>query len=164
MSFTLSKRSKDNLRGVHPKLVRVVERAIQITDIDFGVTCGIRTEIEQKQLVAAGKSQTMNSKHLRQSDGFGHAVDLVAWVHTDGGAHISWETNLYDNIADAMKRAAREVNLSLRWGGAWHIDDIAVFDGTAEDAMMQYIDLRRSQGRRPFIDGPHFEISDIKNR
>lgn len=159
MSFKLSNRSRDNLRGVHPKLVRVVERAIEITKVDFGVTQGLRTEIEQEQLVAAGKSQTMKSKHLRQDDGFGHAVDLVAYVHTDGGAHVSWELNLYDDIADAMKRAAREVGLSVRWGAAWQVNDITVWQGTMEDAMMSYIDLRRSQGRRPWIDGPHFEIS-----
>lgn len=159
MSFKLSNRSRDNLRGVHPKLVRVVERAIEITKVDFGVTQGLRTEIEQEQLVAAGKSQTMKSKHLRQEDGFGHAVDLVAYVHTDGGAHVSWELNLYDDIADAMKKAAREVGLSVRWGAAWQVNDITVWQGTMEDAMMSYIDLRRSQGRRPFIDGPHFEIS-----
>lgn len=159
MSFKLSNRSRDNLRGVHPKLVRVVERAIEITKVDFGVTQGLRTEIEQQQLVAAGKSQTMKSKHLRQDDGFGHAVDLVAYVHTDGGAHVSWELNLYDDIADAMKKAARDVGLSVRWGAAWQVNDITVWQGTMEDAMMSYIDLRRSQGRRPFIDGPHFEIS-----
>lgn len=159
MTFKLSNRSRDNLRGVHPKLVRVVERAIEITKVDFGVTQGLRTEIEQEQLVAAGKSQTMKSKHLRQEDGHGHAVDLVAWVHTDGGSHISWELNLYDDIADAMKRAARDVGLSLRWGAAWQVNDITVWQGTMEDAMMSYIDLRRSQGRKPWIDAPHFEIS-----
>ena len=161
MTFKLSKRSRDNLRGVHPKLVRVVERAIETTKEDFGVTCGLRTEIEQQQLVAAGKSQTMKSKHLRQDDGFGHAVDLVAYVHTDSGANVSWELNLYDDIADAMKRAAREVGLSVRWGAAWQVNDITVWQGTMEDAMMSYIDLRRSQGRRPWIDGPHFEISQL---
>lgn len=161
MSFKLSNRSRERLLGVHPKLVRVVERAIEITKVDFGVTCGLRTEVEQQQLVAAGKSQTMKSKHLRQEDGFGHAVDLVAYVHTDGGAHVSWELNLYDDIADAMKRAARDVGLSVRWGGAWQVNDITVWQGTMEEAMMSYIDLRRSQGRRPFIDGPHFEVSSL---
>lgn len=161
MSFKLSNRSRERLLGVHPKLVRVIERAIEITKVDFGVTCGLRTEVEQQQLVAAGKSQTMKSKHLRQEDGFGHAVDLVAYVHTDGGAHVSWELNLYDDIADAMKRAARDVGLSVRWGAAWQVNDITVWQGTMEEAMMSYIDLRRSQGRRPFIDGPHFEVSSL---
>ncbi len=161
MSFKLSNRSRERLLGVHPKLVRVVERAIETTKVDFGVTCGLRTEVEQQQLLAAGKSQTMKSKHLRQEDGFGHAVDLVAYVHTDGGAHVSWELNLYDDIADAMKRAARDVGLSVRWGGAWSVPDITVWQGTMEEAMMSYIDLRRSQARKIFLDGPHFEVSEL---
>jgi peptidoglycan L-alanyl-D-glutamate endopeptidase CwlK len=159
MTFALSQRSKNNLMGVHPKLVQVVGRAIELTKVDFGVTSGIRTQIEQEQLVAAGKSQTMKSKHLRQADGYGHAVDLVAWIHTDGGSHISWELNVYDDIADAMKKAARDIGLSIRWGAAWNIDDLTVFSGSAEEAMMSYIDLRRSQGRRPWIDAPHFELT-----
>lgn len=156
MTFKLSQRSKNNLKGVHPKLVRATELALTYSDVDFGVTCGLRTQTEQELLVAAGKSQTMKSKHLRQADGYSHAVDLVCYV---GG--ISWELNLYDNVADAMKKAAREVGLSIRWGGSWHIDDLTVFSGSSEEAMMQYIDLRRSQGKRPFIDAPHFEVSGI---
>jgi len=161
MTFALSQRSKNNLMGVHPKLVQVVGRAIELSTVDFGVTSGIRTQIEQQQLVAAGKSQTMKSKHLRQSDGYGHAVDLVAWIHTDGGSHISWELNVYDDIADAMKKAARDVGIGITWGGAWSVEDLTVFSGTAEEAMMSYIDLRRSASRRPFLDGPHFQTCGL---
>lgn len=154
MTFKLSERSKGKLAGVHPTLVKCVERAIELTKVDFGVIYGLRTEEEQRRLVDAGKSQTMKSYHLRQPDGYGHAVDLMAYV--DGNA--SWELNLYDDIADAMKKAAREVNAHIRWGAAWQIDDIRVWSGTMEQAMMAYIDLRRSEGKRPFIDGPHFEL------
>ena len=157
MTFKLSQRSKNNLKGVHPKLVRATELALTYTDVDFGVSCGLRTQTEQELLVAAGKSQTMKSKHLRQADGYSHAVDLVAYI----GGSVCWELNVYDNLADAMKKAAREVGLSIRWGGSWHISDITVYSGTAEEAMNEYIDLRRSQSRRVFLDCPHFEISGI---
>ncbi len=157
MTFKLSQRSKNNLKGVHPKLVRATELALTYSDVDFGVTCGLRTQTEQELLVAAGKSQTMKSKHLRQADGYSHAVDLVAYI----GGSVCWELNVYDNLADAMKKAAREVGLSVRWGGSWHISDITVYSGTAEDAMNEYIDLRRSQSRRVFLDCPHFEVSGI---
>ena len=150
MPFKLSSSSLKKLEGIDPKLADVVKRAIEISKVDFGVTEGLRTLATQKKYVAAGKSQTMNSKHLT-----GDAVDLVAYV----GSKISWELNLYDNIADAMKQAAKEKGVSLRWGAAWQIDDITKFNGTMEQAMDQYIDLRRSQGKRPFIDGPHFELS-----
>lgn len=154
MSFKLSTKSKNRLKGVRPELVSVVERAIELTKVDFGVTCGVRTIKEQEALVASGASQTMNSMHLPQQDGYSHAVDLVAYV----GSRVSWELNLYDDIADAMKVASKEVGLPLKWGAAWSEGDVRTYGGTAEDAMNNYIDLRRSQGRRPFIDAPHFEI------
>ena len=150
MGFTLSKRSLDRLLGVDDDMVRVVKKAIDVTKIDFGVICGMRTLEEQEALVAKGASQTMKSKHLE-----GLAVDLMAYV----GGRASWELNLYDDIADAMKEAAKLENVPIRWGAAWHIDNIANWDGTMEEAMNAYIDLRRGQGRRPFIDGPHFELS-----
>lgn len=153
--FKLSKRSLERLEGVSPKLINVVHRAIEITKVDFGVTQGLRTIDQQKEYVRTGKSQTMNSKHLPQFDNYGHAVDVVAYINGD----ISWELNLYDDIANAFAKAAREQNVSIRWGAAWHIPNIAKWNGTMEAAMMDYIDLRRQQGRRPFIDGPHFELS-----
>ena len=149
MSFQLSQKSLDRLEGVNEHLINVVKTAIVLTDIDFGVICGMRTVEEQQALVDKGASQTMKSKHLD-----GHAVDLMAYV----GGRASWELNVYDDIADAMQKSAREVGTPLRWGAAWHIDDIRDWDGTMEEAMNAYIDLRRSQGRRPFIDGPHFEL------
>ena len=150
MTFKLSQRSHDRLVGVNPKLVEVVNRAIQVTTVDFGVTEGLRTIETQEAYVKAGKSQTMNSKHIG-----GNAVDLVAYI----GGGVSWELNLYDNIAEAMREAALEVGLPLRWGAAWNVPDICKWTGSMEDAMNHYIDERRSQNRRPFIDAPHFEIA-----
>jgi len=149
VTFRLSNRSLARLKGVDPKLVECVKYAITVTKVDFGVTQGLRTVEEQRKLVASGASQTMNSKHID-----GKAVDLVAYI----GPRISWELNLYDDIADAMRRGAKEVGTPLRWGAAWHLPDIRAWQASMEDAMTAYIDLRRSQGRRPFIDGPHFEL------
>lgn len=148
--FKLSGRSIDKLEGVKPELVEVVEKAITLTKVDFGVIEGLRTEEKQRELVAAGASQTMKSKHLT-----GDAVDLMAYVNGRG----CWELNVYDEIADAMKEAAYELDVMIRWGAAWNIKDLALWEGTAEEAMNHYIDERRSQGKRPFIDAPHFELS-----
>ena len=150
MTFKLSQRSIDRLDGVRPELKAVVLRAIEITKVDFGVSEGLRSEETQRKYVAAGKSKTMKSKHL-----VGEAVDLVAYV--DG--NVSWELNLYDDIADAMAQAAREVGMLMRWGAAWNVADICEWADTMEDAMNHYIDTRRSENRRPFIDGPHFEMA-----
>tara|TARA_S200002703_G_scaffold32572_2_gene28386 strand:+ start:1227 stop:1694 length:468 start_codon:yes stop_codon:yes gene_type:complete len=154
MAFNLSSRSRSRLEGVHPDLSAVVHRAIELTKVDFGVTQGVRTLAQQEANVAAGKSQTMKSKHLIQDDGYSHAVDVVAYV----GPDVSWELNLYDDICDAFAQAAREMEVPIKWGAAWSEGDIRSYPGSAEDAMMAYVDLRRSQGRRPFIDAPHFEL------
>ena len=155
MAFKLSGRSLGKLEGVHPVLVDTVKRAIEVSSVDFGVIYGVRSLAEQKRLYEAKRSQTMKSKHLVQEDEYSHAVDLMAY----DGSDPSWDIVMYDDIADAMKEAALETGAKICWGAAWQIDDIAKWDGTMEQAMNAYIDLRRSQSRRPFIDGPHFQIS-----
>ena len=149
MAYKLSTRSQERLMGVEPELKEVVYEAIKVTKIDFGVIEGLRTEEKQKQLVESGASQTMKSKHLE-----GRAVDLMAYI----GGRGSWELNVYDEIADAMKEAAIKVDVAVRWGAAWTVTDIREWEGTMEDAMNSYIETRRSEGRRPFIDAPHFEL------
>ena len=147
--YKLSQRSLDRLDGVKPELVDVVKRAIELTTIDFGVVQGLRTEEEQKALVEKGASKTMKSKHLT-----GDAVDLMAYI----GGRGCWELNVYDEIADAMKAAAIELGVAIRWGAAWTVADLREWEGTAEEAMNSYVDERRSQGKRPFLDCPHFEL------
>jgi peptidoglycan LD-endopeptidase CwlK len=146
MTFTLGNRSLKMLEGVHPDLVRVVRRAIQLTPVDFTVLEGMRTVDRQRALVKSGASQTMNSRHLT-----GHAVDLGAWV--DG--QVRWDWPLYYPIARAMQVAAQELGVPIRWGGHW--GDL-VAEGDPEEALERYAALRRSQGRRAFLDGPHYEL------
>ena len=108
--FTLGRRSRMRLEGVHPDLVRVVERAIGLTSVDFTVLEGLRDRERQARLVAAGASRTMRSRHLT-----GHAVDLGAWA--DGT--VAWDWPLYHKIAEAMKQAAEDLGIALEWGGDW---------------------------------------------
>ena len=154
MSFTLSSRSLSKLEGVHESLVNIVKEAIKVSKVDFGVICGTRTKSEQAELVKKGASKTMNSRHLPQeSTGKSHAVDLMAYI----GSRASWELNLYDDIADAIRVGAVMEGVDVTWGGAWH-KTLNDWDGSAQDLMNEYIDLRRGQGRKPFIDGPHFQL------
>ena len=155
MAFKLSGRSLNKLEGVHPTMVDTVKRAIELSKVDFGVIYGVRSLAEQKKLYEAKRSQTMKSKHLVQEDGYSHAVDLMAY----DGSDPSWDIVMYDDIADAMKEASIETGAKICWGAAWHINDISEWSGTMEQAMNAYVDLRRSSGRRPFIDGPHFQLS-----
>lgn len=157
MTFKLSRRSLDRLEGIDDDLQAVVKMAITLTKTDFGVVQGMRTIEQQKELVAKGASQTMKSKHLE-----GKAFDIMAFIN----GRASWELSVYDDLADAIKEAAINLNVPICWGAAWataempYPMDIRKWEGTMEEAMNAYIDLRRSQSRRPFIDGPHFERID----
>jgi len=114
--FRLSQRSLMRLVGVHPDLVEIVKLAIQRTAVDFMVVEGLRTAERQRELVTAGRSQTLNGLHLRQADGFGHAVDLAPLV---GGA-IPWnEWAKFEELADVVKACAAALGVSVEWGGDW---------------------------------------------
>ena len=107
MAYKLGSRSLKNLSGVHPDLVAVVKRAIEITEQDFSVIEGVRTVKRQRELVKSGASQTMNSRHLT-----GHAVDIAPYP-------LSWDCEYFYPIEDAMQQAARELGVALEWGGDW---------------------------------------------
>ena len=122
MSYILSARSKKRIADIHPDLQKVIERAITLTEVDFTVLEGMRTKTRQKKLFKSGASSTMNSRHLT-----GHAVDLGAYI----AGSVRWDWPLYYKIADAVKRAARELEINIEWGGDW----------------------------KSFKDGPHFQLS-----
>ena len=148
MGYKLGKGSLRELEGVHPELVAVVKRAIELTVQNFSVHDGLRTLAEQQKLVAAGASTTLNSRHLS-----GHAVDLVPYIN----GKLRWEWEPIHRIAEAVRTAARELNTPLRWGGAWDIEFTAS-DDAPEDLVADYVSRRRAAGKKAFIDGPHFEL------
>lgn len=117
MSNSFSARSRKNLQGVHPDLIRICERALEHSPMDFTVVEGLRTIERQRTLFAEGKSLTMNSRHLPQPDGFGHAVDLYPFY--EGRVQVDAPASAYRQIAEAMKAAARELGLTITWGGDW---------------------------------------------
>jgi peptidoglycan L-alanyl-D-glutamate endopeptidase CwlK len=110
MTFKLGSTSLARLKGVHPDLVKVVQRAIEITPIDFTVLEGLRTRDRQKKLVARGASKTMNSYHLT-----GHAVDIAPLVE----GKVTWDWKYYHQLAPAVKQAAKELGVNITWGGDW---------------------------------------------
>lgn len=153
MTYRLGTGSRRELEGVHPDLVRVVERAIEITEVDFSVHDGIRTVAEQEEYVRTGVSHTMNSKHLPQSDGYGHAVDLVPYIN----GRLRWEWPPILKIAAAMRQAAEELGVGIVWGACWERLD---HDTRSPARMMDdYADKRRRQGKKPFLDGPHYQLA-----
>ncbi|WP_026790333.1 M15 family metallopeptidase [Pleomorphomonas oryzae] len=153
-NFVLGVRSRDRLVGVHPSLVMVVERAIELTEQDFTVLDGVRSLARQKVLKAQGKSKTMLSKHLRQSDGFGHAVDIAPVVN----GSVVWSFEKIRPIVLAMRLASIEKKVTITWGSIWDRNLAQLPDtlpGIA-DAVEAY------KARHPgpdFLDGPHYQLA-----
>ena len=145
--FKLSARSLKALEGVHPDLVKWVKATLAHSSVDFVVIEGLRTEARQKELVASGASQMMNSRHLT-----GHAVDLAAWV----GA-IRWDMGLYYRIAEAGQKACDETGVPIRWGGSWSRLDTS--DAPPDQMVADYVAARRKAGKKSFVDAGHFELS-----
>lgn len=139
-TYKFSPKSLAKLEGVHPDLQRVVSRAMTYQIIDFSVNEGVRTRERQAMLVAQGKSQTMNSKHLKQLDGYGHAVDLypspIDMVKLNKSNPV--EVCRFGVLAGLMLLAAKEECVRIKWGGDW--------DGDG-----QTLD-------HSFFDAPHFEL------
>lgn len=125
--FRFSQRSESNLKGVNSDLVKVIRCALEITPVDFIVIEGLRTQARQKELVAAGKSQTNNSRHLT-----GHAVDIIP-------VNTKWQIEEFKPLLKAVKQAADELGVKLRFGINWKNDPSLP------------IETR-------FIDAPHVEI------
>lgn len=110
MSFAFGPRSLEKLAGIHPDLRKVMDRAIEITTLDFAVTEGLRTEARQRELVAAGASTTMKSRHLT-----GHAVDIAPYA----AKKLRWDWPLFHQLAPVIKQAAADVGVPIEWGGDW---------------------------------------------
>lgn len=122
MRFKFSERSENNLIGIHVDLVKVVRRALEISEIDFTVIEGVRTKSRQAQLFKQGATKTLNSRHLT-----GHAVDIVPYP-------LDWSDKAaFGKLAKAMFAAAKELKVAIRWGGDWNrngrSDDETFYDG-----------------------------------
>lgn len=157
MTFVLGTKSKNELIGVHPSLVEVVHEAIKTTLVDFSVHDGLRTITEQKEYVRRSVSKTMNSKHMKQSDGFGHAVDLVPYIN----GKLRWEWRPIYHIAAAVQTSAEKLGVQLCWGGVWDhlLHELPDGADALERAVNAYVDRRRKAGKAAFIDGPHYELA-----
>jgi peptidoglycan L-alanyl-D-glutamate endopeptidase CwlK len=140
MPYALGPKSRERLSGVHPDLVKVIERAIQLTQQDFMVLEGVRTPARQKQLYAQGRTApgpkvtwTLNSNHfINPKTGYGHAVDLVPFP-------VDWSHAKLDVVSKAMFAAAKELGVAIRWGADWDRDG-----------------KPREKGE---TDSPHFELA-----
>lgn len=111
----LNEKSLKKLDAVCPRLVSVMGAAAIICPIEFQITEGLRSKETQLQYFNAGKSRTLLSKHLKQNDGFSHAVDIVVII--DGKAN--WDLKNYERVAKYVKVAAQQLDIPVEWGGDW---------------------------------------------
>jgi len=154
MNYALGAKSLRNLAGVHPDLVRAVERAIQITSQDFTVFEGLRTPERQEEYLRRGVTRTRNSKHLRQPDGYGHAADLVPII----AGVPRWEWGAIWPIAAAMQQAARELSTPVTWGGVWD-RSLAALETGAEGLRSSVAAYQTRHPGPDFLDGPHYQLA-----
>lgn len=148
--YKLGKKSLAELAGVEADLVRVVKRAIEITEQDFSVHDGVRTEAEQRENVRRGASKTMKSKHLE-----GRAVDLVPYIN----GQLRWEWPPIYRIAVAVQQARKELGVDLIWGGVW---DKRMSEYGCDIPKEAETAVRLYTIRHPgpdLIDGPHFQLA-----
>lgn len=154
MERKFSQRSKDNLVGVHPDLIKVLTLALEKSKSDFTVTEGLRSHETQRKYYDQGHSKTLTgSRHLKGSDGYGHAVDVIFASKTDP---YNWD-RIFE-IADGIRLAAIELNIPIRWGGAWHYRLNEESGRTARELNANYLRTQRETGKKPFVDGVHFEL------
>lgn len=151
--YVLGEKSLKELKGVHPNIIKLVKRAISISEIDFSVHDGLRTLEEQKKLVAKGASKTMNSMHRKQSDGFGHAVDLVPYVNGE----LRWEWPLIWPIASAMSRASKDLGIPITWGSVWD-KKMHEYGSSVEQLKAEVEAYKKRHAGSDFLDGPHFQM------
>lgn len=156
--FRWGPRSLAELKGVKHELLECATLALtRYSEVDFMCYDGIRTKDEQAHYVKIGTSQTMDSKHLPQPDGFGHAVDLVPVV----GGIPKWDWDLIYKIALAMDLASSQLGIAnhIRWGGAWD-KTLADFGNDADAYKQATRDYADRHPGKDFLDGPHFEWKD----
>lgn len=116
--MALNERSKKNLVGVHPDLIRVVDEAYDLAQaegFDFIITEGVRTMKRQRALVAQGLSQTLKSRHIPGADGLSKAIDFAVLIEGE----LTWKFASFKPVADCFKKAAEKLGVPIIWGGDW---------------------------------------------
>ena len=148
-----SKTSKRRLETCDQRLQDLINLALTKSPLDMGVASGHRTEAEQFKLVEDGLSETMDSKHRSNPS---LAVDVFAFVNNEA----SWTEEDLLVVAEAVKESAIELDLPVRWGGAWRIYDIRN-DLTMSEMHQFHIDSKLNAGEEITAidrDFYHFEI------
>ena len=126
----LSKSSSANLATCDVRLQIICKRALEVSKIDFGISCGYRSPEDQLKAFQSGKSKidgiNEKSKHNYSPS---LAVDIFGYVN--GKADYSIPVMSY--LAGVMDAVSADLNIPLRWGGNWDGDGIIITDQSFDD-------------------------------
>jgi len=136
--YVLSEASIEKMKGVHPKLIELMKKAISNSPYDFKIVQGLRTAEYQNELYQQGRTKpgkivtkldgyNKKSNHQAKADGYGHAVDIAVCGHYDqNGNYVKYTTDaeMFDNkklveISRHVKAVAKEMGMEIVWGGDW---------------------------------------------
>lgn len=146
---TLSFSSKIKLDTCVQPLITLMEASIENAPFEFRITCGIRSQAEQDELLRIGASRIKSSKHQ-----IGCAVDIVPWINNVP----RWDWSLYFKLATHIREVAKQLDINIIWGGSWNQN----FTNTVvnpEILQKLYIQKCKDARKKPFLDGPHFELT-----
>lgn len=135
----LSQRSLNNLKGVHPNLIKLITEAIKDTPVDFTVVAGVRTQAEQQALYAQGRTKPgkivtnadgvrNKSNHQPKADGYGHAVDLYPFYNGSVQVNDPQVLAKLKIISLHIKSKASLLGIPVQWGGDWKFVDPPHFE------------------------------------
>lgn len=151
--FKFGERSQKNLIQVHSTLRQAAEYAIAYSSVDFGVYEGVRSVEKERENIRNGTSKLSNPRdcmHCIQSDGYGHAVDLVPFIN---GVY-QWDWKACYEIAKWMQQYCFRYGVTIRWGGVWDLP-LNKLSLNLEREVEAY--RVRHEGK-DFLDGVHFEL------
>jgi peptidoglycan L-alanyl-D-glutamate endopeptidase CwlK len=122
--------SKERLATCHDDLQKIMESAIALSPIDFGIACGHRSIADQQKAFNEGKSKidgiTKKGKHNYSPS---LAVDVYAFVN----GKASWDAKELCVIAGVVLAVAANYGIKLRWGGNWDMDSQIISDQSFQD-------------------------------
>lgn len=151
-----SSRSRRNLRGCEPVIGEFARRLLIVSPTDLSILSStLRSVEQQREFVRKGVSRTMKSKHLPNERGLSEAVDIGIYIPGVNVWKIQGVYDMYEDLHEAAQSVARDMDLDIRSGICWQNLNT---DKSFDDLLWEYRSGKRRQSKRPFFDGPHFEI------
>lgn len=157
--FQWGSKSRKRQKGIRPELIQVLDLALSYQILDMTMiddNSGVRTIEMQRALVEKGASKTMNSRHLIQEDGYGHAFDVGPYPIDWNDLHPG-KLDGFEKVAHCIRAAAIELNVHLTWGAVWD-RPLHELSGNLDLEVANYVKRRKAMGKRAFLDYPHFQF------